>query len=115
MPASEARVVTTRADRYLAQLRSHVGRLDDLPAHAGNHGAPHPAHTPHARPPQAGADVVLDLGWGRCALRATDDALLLWAEAADVAALERIQEAIAARLQRVGHRDGLVVTWQATG
>jgi hypothetical protein len=45
-------------------------------------------------------------------MQATDDALILDAEATTADGLRRIQEGITRRLETVGRRDQLTVTWQ---
>jgi hypothetical protein len=57
-------------------------------------------------------DGVIKFGWGQCTLRATSEGLMLRAEAADEHNLRRIQDGIAARLERIGRRDQLTVNWQ---
>jgi Uncharacterized protein conserved in bacteria (DUF2218) len=72
----------------------------------GNDGAP-----PVATASSAGTEGIIDFGWGRCTLRATAGALTLHAEAGDPRRLQQIQDGISARLQRIGRRDRLTVTW----
>jgi hypothetical protein len=116
MPASQARVLTGRASRYLTQLCQHTGQLGALGRHAlarrHGHGdggaAPMPRHTEIS-----GSDGVIDFGGAaRCTLHATGEALELSAEAADQQQLRGIQEAITGRLERIGRRDRLTVTWE---
>ena len=76
----------------------------------GNDGAP-----PAATATSAGAEGIIDFGWGRCTLRATDGALTLRAEAEDPRRLRQIEDGVAARLQRIGRRDQLTVTWTEAG
>jgi hypothetical protein len=52
------------------------------------------------------------LTWGQWTLQATPDALTLHAEAANEEDLQRIQDLLAARLEKIGRRDHLTVTWQ---
>jgi hypothetical protein len=122
MPASSAHVPTGRAGRYLAQLCSHGRLMSRLtrhrpPGHSqaqahgdgdghGNDGAP-----PVATAGSAGTEGIIDFGWGRCTLRATAGTLTLYAEAEDPQRLQQIQDGISARLQRIGRRDQLTVTW----
>ncbi|HLJ99071.1 MAG TPA: DUF2218 domain-containing protein [Streptosporangiaceae bacterium] len=113
MPASHAHVRTDRAGRYLAQLCNHGGQLSRLSfhqprSHAGGAG-PSAARSEHS-----GTDGVIDFGWGRCTLHATGDALMLTAEAEDPQNLQRLQDGIARRIERIGRRDQLTVTWQRT-
>lgn len=108
MPASQARVPTDRAGRYLAQLSSHTTNM--------SHGLLK-LHRQPAQPRITGVDgdeseAVITFARGRCVLQATTDALVLRAEAEDVRGLERIQEGIARRLEQIGRRDGLTVVWR---
>jgi hypothetical protein len=74
-------------------------------------------HGAAATPPVAGpadwseTDGTIDFGWARCTLHATNDELVLYAEADNEEQLARIQQGIAQRLERIGRRDGLTVTW----
>ena len=118
MPASYARVPTSRAGRYLAQLCSHGSLMGRLARHrspsegqghgnvGGGYGAP-----PAATASSDGTEGVIDFGWGRCTLRATAGTLTLHAEAGDPQRLQQIQDGISARLERIGRRDQLAVTW----
>ena len=114
MLASRAYVQTDRAVRYLAQLCDHGSQLSRIGAHRprshGDGGVP-PAIR-HAG--WSGTDGLIDFGWGRCTLHATGDALTLTAEADDLPNLRRIQQGVARRLERIGRRDRLSVTWRPT-
>jgi hypothetical protein len=57
-------------------------------------------------------DGTVRFAEGRLSLYATTDALTLRVEAADDEALRRLQDGIAARLQKIGRRDGLTTSWQ---
>jgi hypothetical protein len=115
MLTSEARVRTDRATRYLTQLCDHGGNMrlaafHRRPSHRAHAGADGPPPVLHAR--SDGTDGVIDFGWGRCTLQATAEDLVLTARAEDEQGLQRIQDGIAARLQRIGRRDGLTVVWR---
>jgi hypothetical protein len=114
MPAAQAHVPTSRASRYLAQLCSHSSQMSRAASHRprrhSDGGAPHAAsHTS-----QTGADGVIDFGWGRCTLHATSEALTLHAEAGDQQQLQRIQDGLTVRLERIGRRDQLTLSWTQT-
>ena len=122
MPASYARIPTSRAARYLAQLCSHGRLMSRLTRHrAPGHGqdqgqergAGHGTDgaEPTATVSSAGAEGIIDFGWGRCTLRATAGALTLRADAEDPRRLRQIEDGVSARLQRIGRRDQLTVTW----
>jgi cytochrome P450 len=111
MPASHARVLTSRASRYLTQLCSHSNQMSRAASHRprrhSDGGAPPAArHTS-----QTGADGVIEFGWGRCTLHATSEALILHAEADDQQQLKQIQDGLSARLERIGRRDQLALSW----
>ena len=116
MVIAEAHIEVRRAGRYLAQLCKHAAAM------ATSHGHGSPAH--------AGGDALvgghLQVGsewtetrglirfepYGRCSIEATEDALILRAEAVDEAKLRRIQDTLGGDLERMGRRDGLTVTWR---
>lgn len=114
MLTAEARVETERASRYLDQLCRHAQQMGQRPhyrprAHGG--GATH-------RPPEM-HDVewsktrgTVRLSLGQWALRATPEALVVRIEAANEDDLQRMQDLIAARLEKIGRRDHLSVSWQ---
>jgi hypothetical protein len=66
---------------------------------------------PAATVSSAGREGIIDFGWGRCTLHAATDALTLHAEAGDPQRLQQIKDGITARLERIGRRDQLTVTW----
>lgn len=110
MPAAEARIRTERASRYLAQLCAHTARISD-PCHGHRHGGRAGTAMPRrAECSDTGGTIEFDRG--RCTLRATGEELVLRAEADDRQHLLAVQDAIAARLRVIGHRDQLTVTWQ---
>jgi hypothetical protein len=105
---STATVATTRAERYRDQLASHgAGMLRQL--HQRDHAGP---------PIQAATvddeTVVLTLAWGRCTITATDEALVVVAEAATPENLARLQSGVGNRVTKIGRRDDLTVTWSPT-
>jgi hypothetical protein len=96
---AEGSVATERPSRYLVQLCRHI----DLAARAN---------------PQMQAHVecsddrgVISFSWGRCTLRVGPDVLSLRAEAPDEDNLHHLEQRIAERLEQVGRRDRLTVTW----
>jgi hypothetical protein len=54
---------------------------------------------------------MISFDWGRCALRASAGMLTLRAEAIDHEHLRMIEQRLADRLEGVGRRDHLTVTW----
>jgi hypothetical protein len=138
MPTAEARIRTDRASRYLAQLCRHLSHLRHLshrpagpdrtdPDHAGSDHADHagPDHTSPAgavrQPPRirsvdwSDSDGTIDFGVGQLTLHATPDTLVLHVEAANEQALHRLQHAIADRVEKIGRRDRIAVSWLPPG
>jgi hypothetical protein len=100
MLIAEASVPTERASRYLVQLCQHIS----LVAQANPHMQAHAEWSDD--------QGVISFGDGRCVLRAGPQALTLRAEASDEQTLGRLQERIAGRVEQVGRRDGLTVSWR---
>jgi hypothetical protein len=111
MPASTARIETTRANRYQTQLVDHLGHLSHGMQHHGRQGE-------HAGPPQvlsvARADdhAAITFAWGTCTLQASGTALVVRLEARDAADLGQAEALIAHRIQTIGSREQLTVEWR---
>jgi hypothetical protein len=103
MLIADARVATDRAGRYLVQLCRHV----ELAARGRPQMRAHVEWSDDAG--------VISLGPGRCTLRADSGVLALRAEAPDEETLRHIQQRIADRLEQIGRRDRLTVTWMPSG
>jgi hypothetical protein len=111
MLTAEAVIQTEHPDRYLIQLCNHVSKLGGHQRHR-----PRP-HNGHAAPPDMHAewtstDGVVSLAWGRWTMHAGPGTLTLRAEAADQENLRRIQDLVTARLEKIGRRDQLIVSWR---
>jgi hypothetical protein len=91
MVRSEARVATTRASRYLGQLCKHF-----------EHRIPATYTRDHGR---------LEFASGVCHLDATDDVLVLRAEAPDEAQLGQLEGVVARHLERFAFRDKPEIRW----
>lgn len=110
MHSAEARVSTGRPERYLDQLCSHLGQMQHmryLPK--GGHGGVGVPRVEHVE--QAPGRAEIRFADGSWTLHADAGALLLRVEADDPAALDRLKDAIAARIAKIGRRDGLTVAW----
>ncbi len=99
MLIAEARVKTERPSRYLAQLCRHINLVARLNPRM------------RARVEWSDDHGVISLGAGRCTLRADPGVLTLRAEADDEATLHQLEQRVADRLEQVGRRDRLTVTW----
>ncbi|MBR7836598.1 DUF2218 domain-containing protein [Actinospica durhamensis] len=110
MPTADARITTDRAERYLEQLCSHLGAMGHMRhVPASGHGGAEVARVEHVEKSATGA--VIRFAEGCWVLDATPDALILRVEAEDPATLERLKASIAARIAKIGRRDGLTVAW----
>jgi hypothetical protein len=111
MPTTEARIATDRASRYLAQLCSHLNHMSGMrhqpPAgHNAGHNPPKVERVDHSD-----TDGTIRFTHGVCTLRATADTLTLRLDAADDETLHRLQNGLAGRIEKIGRRDQLTVTW----
>jgi hypothetical protein len=117
MPIAEGRVATSRADRYLAQLCGHLGQLSHRAIGHGHGRTGGPGSEPgapvvrHSSVEGRSGKIVFD--WGTCSLQADDQALHLRLEADDNALLDRAREQISHRIENIGRRERLGVTWQS--
>jgi len=110
MPAAQARIATSRADRYLSQLCGHLGqmrRMRHLPF--GGHGGGGVPRVEHVE--QTGNQAAVRFADGSWHLQADETALLISVQAEDPAALERLKDAITGRITKIGRRDALTITW----
>lgn len=99
MLIAEASVATERSSRYLAQLCRHIKLVAQT----------HPRMQAHVE--WSGDSGLISLNWGRCTLHAEPGALILRAEAPDEEGLHQLEQRIADRLEQIGRRDRLTVTW----
>jgi hypothetical protein len=111
MPTAQADIRTDRGSRYLTQLCRHAshmgaGIVHRLRAHRGGDTGPEVRNAECTD-----TDGVIEFDRGRCTLHVTSASLVLRAEADDQADLDEIKAGIAARLNRIGRRDRLAITW----
>jgi hypothetical protein len=120
MLIAEARVDTDRPGRYLTQTCQHLsnqGRhLTGGGRHlrlrpGGDHGGRRPVPAEQVRVDWTETEGKVTFPGGQCIMRASGNALLLHAEAADGAALEFIENLIGSHLARFSRREPLTVTW----
>ena len=103
MLIAEASVATERPSRYLVQLCRHLDLV----------GRRHPQMRAHVE--WSDDYGVISFGLARCTLRAGQGVLTLSAEAPDEESLHQLEQRVADRLQQVGRRDRLTVTWTRPG
>jgi hypothetical protein len=101
MLIAEARVATERSGRYLVQLCRHLNLV-----------APTHPQMP-ARVEWSDDRGLISFGWGRCTLRADPGVLTLRAQAPDEESMHQLERRLADRLEQIGRRDHLTVTWTA--
>jgi len=92
MPVSTAEVITSRPDRYVKQLVSHLGVKATAAVDGDGRG-------------------TIALGTGTCVLRPGGDRLELLAAAPDGPALAHIQDVVARHLVRFAAAEELTVDW----
>jgi hypothetical protein len=108
MPTAHADIATTRAERHLKQLCGHL----DQPSHHSGHSTRERAGGPSAHQvSRADTHGVIDFGNAQCTLDASDDSLSIALVAETGDELDRLQRIMAARLEIIGRRDHLIVTW----
>jgi hypothetical protein len=112
MLTSEATVETAQPGRYLTQLCKHASKMGGRRLHQprGHSGGGAPPEMRHAE--WSGNDGTVTLNWGQWTMHAAPGTLTLRAEASSPENLRKIQELITARLEKIGRRDHLTVTWQ---
>jgi len=99
MLIAQARVATERSSRYLVQLCRHLNLVAQK----------HPQMQAHVE--WSDDRGTISFSWGRCTLRADPGVLTLRAEAPDEESLQQLEQRVADRLEQVGRRDRLTVTW----
>ena len=115
MLTAEADIRTEQAARYLARLCGHAGKMGTAGRRLGHR---RPSHALGDAPPEvrrvecSGTEGTVSLDCGQWTMRVFPGRLAVRAEAADQESLRRIQDLLAARLQKFGRREHLTVTWQ---
>lgn len=103
MPTAITRIPTDRAGRYLAQLVQHLSQIGSHPRHG--------ASSQVRRVDRSDSHGIIEFAAGTCTLHAGADELIIELAAVDAPALEQLQRLLAARLETIGRRDNLTVTW----
>lgn len=113
MPSAQTRISTDRASRYLTQLCEHLNHLGHNPRrHAGTRSG----HGPDVQRVEWNeTHGVIEFPFGTCDLTATEDALTIRLTADEPDALRHLQDMITARVETIGRRDDLEVTWLKEG
>jgi hypothetical protein len=114
MPTAEARVVTDRPGRYLAQLCRHASQMAQHAGYGQSHDGDKRGHAPPEvrRVEWSDTDGIIEFGVGRCTIQATgSDTLTLRVEASDEESLRRLRQLLTKRIETIGRRDHLSVAW----
>lgn len=109
MLAAEARIHTERPRRYLEQLFRHASHMRSHPASGGHRHADAPLVVQHAEWSETYGTARTN--WGHWSAWASTDTLTVRAEATEPTNLSRIQALVTTRLETIGRRDGLQVSW----
>jgi hypothetical protein len=114
MLTAEARVQTDRPNRYLVQLCKHAGQMG---RHRDHRPRTHDGADTHAPPEIQHAEWsdthgIVKMNWGQWTVQATPGTLTLHAEATNEKNLHQIQDLLGGRLEKIGRRDHLTVTWK---
>ena len=109
VPTAHTDVSTDRAGRYLVQLCEHLNQIRHHARHGVTTDSPGPPQVRHVE--WSDDHGVVELAAGRCNLDADDDTLTLTLTADDAGELRRMQDLLATRLETIGRRDNLTVTW----
>ena len=111
MSASQATVETQHPGRYLTQLCTHASKMSRHRLHRPRgHAGGEPPEIQHAE--WSADNGTVTLNWGQWTMHAAPGTLTLRAEAGDEENLRRIQDLVAARLEKIGRRDHLKVNWR---
>lgn len=112
MRTAEARIPTDHAAGYLVQLCRHLEGIGAAGHETSRHGDRSESTAPLVE--YSGHQGVIDFGWARCTLDVGDRELTLRAAADNPDDLQRLQDVIAGRVEEIGRRDHLAVTWTQT-
>ena len=115
---AEAVIQTANPARYITRLCRHASQMSmhaaqPAPAHRprGQRGGGAPPEVRHAEWSDTQGAVILN--WGQWTLQAAAGTLTVRAEAADMENLRQIKDFVTARLEKIGRRDHLTVSWQS--
>jgi hypothetical protein len=113
MLTAETRVQSEHPARYLTQLCQHASKMGGHLRHRqrSHDGDGGPPQIRHAECSETDGIVTLDIG--RWTMQATPGVLRIRAEADSEENLRRIQDLLTTRLEKIGRRDRLTVSWQA--
>jgi hypothetical protein len=109
VPTARTDVPTDRPERYLAQLCEHLNQIGHHARHGATADAPGPPRVRNIE--WTDRRGVVEFPTGQCTLDAEDRTLTITLTADDAGELRRMQDLFAARLETIGRRDGLTVTW----
>ena len=112
MLTAEARIRTERPRRYLEQLFRHASRMGSHPPSSGQGHTDTLSTVQHAEWSETYGTARTSAG--RWSAWAGTDVLTVRAEATDPTNLSKIMALVTRRLETIGRRDGLKVSWMPT-
>jgi len=113
---AEAVIQTPDPARYIARLCRHATQMSAHATQVSQHlrhrdtGDAGPPQVQHAEWTATAGTVTLN--WGQWTLHAGPGTLTIRAEAGSTASLRRIQDLLTTRLEKLGKRERLTLTWQ---
>ena len=107
-----AHIETNRASRHLVEVCKHASKMNRHLQRLGSHVVGRHAPPEIRRVDWSDIEAVISFGGGRCELRAAADALNVRIEARDQESLRQLKDFVGHRLETIGSRDHLSVSWQ---
>jgi hypothetical protein len=106
---AQTRIPTERAGRYLTQLCQHLNQISRRPPHRGQSQGGRPMQL--RRVNYSESHGIIEFTSGTCILRATSTELAIDLAADDTNDLRQLQQLLSLRLETIGRRDNLLITW----
>lgn len=111
IPTPDAARYIARLCRHATQMSGHASQISQHPRHRHRDGGDAgPPRVQHAEWTATTGTVTLN--WGQWTLHAGHGTLIIRAEADTAASLRRIQDLLTTRLEKLGKRENLTLTWQ---
>jgi len=113
---AEAVIQTPNASRYIARLCRHATQMSSHATQISQHlrhrdtGDAAPPQVQHAEWTATTGTVTLN--WGQWILQAGPGTLTIRAESDSTASLRRIQDLLTTRLEKLGKREHLTLSWR---
>jgi hypothetical protein len=110
---AEAVVQTPNASRYIARLCRHATQMSSHATQISQHLRHRDTGSPLIQHAEWTATTgTVTLNWGQWTLQAGPGTLTIRAESDSTASLRRIQDLLTTRLEKLGKREHLTLSWQ---